>query len=423
MPRTLNDIIPPSRRRTVDSVPVLDTYNAPPPPPSRPTNTRAPRPARRFPYGTALIAVIVVAASAAGLYAFSGAKVEVTPMTNAAYVTGDFSATPTTGDLAYEIVETDKVATVSVPAESSESANDPAQGQITIYNAQPTPQQLIKNTRFSTPDGLIFRIHDSITVPAGTATTPGTLVVTAYADAGGDKYNVGATTFKLPGLAGTKASDLVYAKSVGAMTGGFSGTRPSVSQTTKDAKATELQTELTKSLDTDIKAKIPQGYVLVPGASFMTFEQQPSGSSASGSVDVKEKGTLTAVLLPSDSLAKAIAYRVIGTYSGQPVSLASVDSLKLAPAGGVAPVAGSPFTFTLTGDVTIVWNVDQSKIAGAVAGKTRDSAQVVLSGFPEVDKAVLVLRPFWASTFPQDPTHITVTVNPIAGAVAPKAAK
>jgi hypothetical protein len=52
-----------------------------------------------------------------------------------------------------------------------------------------------------------------------------------------------------------------------------------------------------------------------------------------------------------------------------------------------------------------------AKVAAAVAGKTRDSAQVALSGFPEVNKAVLVLRPFWATTFPQDPAKITVTAT------------
>src|SRR5581483_4002094 len=105
-------------------------------------------------------------------------------------------------------------------------------------------------------------------------------------------------------------------------------------------------------------------------------------------------------------------YKVVGTYSGQDVMLGDVSGLKLTPAVPSAPVNGEQtFGFNLAGTAKITWKVDPAKIAGAVAGKTRDSAKVALSGFPEVNNAVLVLRPFWESTFPQDPAKITVTVR------------
>jgi hypothetical protein len=63
----------------------------------------------------------------------------------------------------------------------------------------------------------------------------------------------------------------------------------------------------------------------------------------------------------------------------------------------------------------VVWTVDPARIASAIAGKTRESAQVVLSSFPEVKRALLVLRPFWADTFPGDPKDVKVTVNPPSG--------
>lgn len=425
MPKTLNDIIPPSRRKQMEigeQAPTMSAPRAPeapmtptPPPPPPQAPMRAPRPRAKFPYGTALIALIVVALSAATLYAFSGAKVEVTPATNDVYIAGDFTATASGGELPFEVVTIEKTAVKSVPAESTEEKNDPASGTITIYNTQSSAQPLIKNTRFQTKEGLIFRIRESVTVPAGAANAPGTVNVTVYADEGGDRYNVGPSDFTVPGLSGSAAFSQVYAKSTGPMAGGFSGTRPTVSESTIEAQTTALQTELQNQLTEEAKTKIPEGYILVPGAYTITYEPQPDTPGQGNNVDVKMKGTMTAVVFPNQALAKAVAYQVVGTYSGQPVELQKTDALKITPASSDSPVAAQTYAFNLTGNARVVWKIDEARIAGAVAGKTRDGAQVVLSGFPEVDKALLVLRPFWSSSFPQDPDKIKVSVKEVAG--------
>jgi len=53
----------------------------------------------------------------------------------------------------------------------------------------------VANTRFADPNGKIFRISKAITVPA-----KGTLVVTLTADQAGASYNIGPSTFSIPGL-------------------------------------------------------------------------------------------------------------------------------------------------------------------------------------------------------------------------------
>lgn len=421
--KSLNDIIPPSRRRMLGDTnpapaPAAPTFanttpvEPPPPrdiPPVRPVPpARGPR--RKFPYGTALIALIVIGVCAGALYAFAGAKVEVTPTASDAYVQGEFTATREPSDLTFDIVTVEKVATQTVKAESTENANDPAQGTITIFNEQPTAQTLIKNTRFESPEGLIYRIQNSVTIPAGSEGAPGTLNVTVYADAAGDRYNIGPTTFTVPGLAGTGAFDKVYAKSESAMTGGFVGNRPSISDATKERVSATLRTALTSDLQKAVAEQIPADFLSVPGASFTTYEELPDTPAAGGDVEVKVRGVTQVVIFPNEALAKAVAFKTLGTYAGQPIRIADVSKLSLTPAVAQAPVGADTFGFTLTGDTTLVWQVDAAKVAGAVAGKTRESAQVMLSGFPEVDKAVLILRPFWTNTFPEEPEKITVTV-------------
>jgi len=381
---------------------------------SEPTYT-IPRTPRKFPYVTAVIALVIIALSVAALYFFSGASVTIDPSTATSAVSGNYTATASAGTLPFEVISVQKIATQTVPGTGTESVSEAAQGSVTIYNTQTKSQRLITNTRFETPAGLVFRIHSPVVVPAATnATTPGSVTATLYADSAGDSYNIGATTFTLPGLAGSAAFTAVTAKSTTTMTGGFSGTRPKVAQATEDSAHAALKTALAPDLQSGLKAQIPAGYVLLPGASFLTYQDLDHTADANGtSVDVREQGSASAVIFPSAALASAIAAQAISTYNGEPVSIPDTSTLTLTPAAG-APAAGAQsFAFSLSGNATIVWTVDPARIASAVAGKTRDSAQVVLSGFPEVRRALLVLRPFWASAFPADPKDVKVTVNPV----------
>jgi hypothetical protein len=273
MSKTITDIIPPSRRRAMDAI-----SNTPPAmavePKSIPSAPFSQNPLRtspiksrgRFPYGTALVALVLIVGSLVILASLANAKVIIVPNISTATIADTFTATLGTGDLPYDTVTVTKSIAAMVHAESNETVNDPAQGSITIYNAQSVTQTLIKNTRFESTDGHVFRIHDSVTVPARTAASPGSAQTIAYADAGGDSYNIPASSFTLPGLKGTSAYSQVSAKSTIAMVGGFSGTRPSVSQQTRDAQNQKSQATLLASLIQEAKTKLPAGYVIIPGA-------------------------------------------------------------------------------------------------------------------------------------------------------------
>ncbi len=377
----------------------------------RPTLNLSERPPR-FPYTTLVGIVAVVAVSVGVLFYFSSAKVDVTPTTVSATVEGSFIANQSTGTLPYEIITAQKVASQSVKGSGMKAVSSFSSGTLTIYNTQSKTQKLIKNTRFATSAGLIFRIHTAVTIPAGSAAKPGSVTATVYADKTGDSYNVAPGTFTIPGFAGTPQASQVYARSNSNMTGGASGNVPVVDAIASAQARSALTSALAPDLAASIEAKIPEGYVLVPGASVIKYEElTPVPSSTTGMVDVKEQGTITAVVFPSGALAKAISLSVgsLG-YQGEPVTLSSVSGLKLSAPAGLPAVDAASFSFTLSGTALLVYTVDPTRIATAVSGKTRSAAEVALTNYPEVKRAVIILRPFWRQMFPQDPASITVTV-------------
>lgn len=421
MPKTITDIIPPSRRRAMEEeapsveAPRMDDMGSgsvpPTPPPMRPLGDRPSRGGKKFPVGYAIAAVVVILASVGLLAFFGGAKVEATPVVKEASVSSSFTATPSSGDLPYETITVEVTAEKEISAEGEETVDLPAQGVVTIYNGQDKVQELIKNTRFETPEGLIFRIRDSIKVPAGTASDPGELTVTVYADAGGTTHNIGPSTFTLPGLAGSAVYDLVYAKSDAPMTGGFSGTRPSVAEATRASEYESMKAKLKSDLDVAVAGKILPTHALLPGATFIEYTPQPDGSAASDSVKLVQKGTATAYIFPREALAKSVAYATLGVYTGQPVTLKSVDGLTFTPEGGTPTPGMDVLAFTLSGNTDITWVVNTEEIQGAIAGKSKDAARTILAGFSELAEVRLVLKPFWTGSVPTDPSEIKVEVK------------
>lgn len=400
--RTLDDIIPPSRRK--ETAPI----SSPKVPGREPHRSR-------FPYLTIGGIVVVIAASVAALFYFSSAKVEVTPNTVSAAVQNSFTANQSSGSLPFEIITAQKTATVNVASSGTKTVNSSASGTITIYNTQAKSQKLITNTRFATASGLIFRIHAPVTVPGGSTAKPGSIAAKVFADKEGDSYNVGPTSFTIPGFAGTPQASQVYARSTAAMTGGASGSVPVVDSTVEAQSRASLVAALGPDLAESIQAQIPAGYVLLPGAATTTFDALASApSSTTGTVDIKEQGTITAVVFPNAALAEAIASSITGlNYQGEPLTLSSTSGLQLAATGGTPDADAASFPFALSGTAPLVYTVDPARIAAAIAGETRSAAEVALTNYPEVKRAIIVLRPFWRQTFPQDPSAISVVVKEV----------
>jgi hypothetical protein len=402
--RTFDDIVPPSRRREAEPVITLNK------PASRFSSDRPPK----FPYATLGVVALVIVVSVGALFYFSTAKVEVTPTTLSAAVQTSLTANTTGGALPFTLITAQKIATQSVKGSGTKAVSSSASGTITIYNTQSKSQTLIANTRFATAAGLLFRIHAGVTVPGGTSAKPGSTSVKVYADKPGSTYNVGPTSFTIPGFAGTPLASAVYARSAAAMAGGASGNEPTVDAALDAQTRSALITALSPDLAKSIQAQVPEGYVLLPGAATTTYEAVTSApSSTAGMVDVKEQGTVTAVVFPNAALAKALAGSVSSlNYQGEPLSLVSTAGLLLA-AVNMPEANATTFTFTIAGTAPLVYTVDPARIAAAVAGKDRAAAEVALTNYPEVKRAVITLRPFWRSAFPQDPSSIKIVVaNP-----------
>ncbi len=364
---------------------------------------------------------VVVLALAGGLLLFSSTSITIIP--HAQTMTFDASnpltaypaTSAATGTIPYTVVTQVFEDSAVVAANGTEQAEEKATGSITVYNEySDQPVRLIKNTRFQTADGLIFRIPASVDVPGKKGSTPGSINVTVFADQTGPKYNIASgVTLNVPGLKSTaEMYSKVYAKSTAAFSGGFSGTRPAVSPAILEAAKAEVRARLAETAQ-KLHETAPEGTIAFSGLSVISYETLPATEEGGGSVRIHERATVTMPTFSSATFASSVAQAVSAQAEGQSVTLSFSDGTSAQPVGALsaADIGTQPIVFIITGKAQLVWNLDTKAFLEALAGREEGAFESIVRGFPAVEEARARIMPFWKHTFPSDPTKIKIILE------------
>jgi len=429
MKRNIDDILPPEdhghrsirkvsvdktlRRRKPERIEERDrsasSHVPPEPPRNRKTSSR---------FGLWVIAFVSFLVLVFGFsFLFSGAKIIITPKQRTVLADAEFNAykNPGVNELGYEIMTIEKEDSQEVTASGEEFVKEKASGKIIIYNNYNTSnQRLIKNTRFQTPEGLIYRINESIVVPGQKkedgAVVPGSIEVVVYADEEGDAYNIGLTDFTVPGFKGESRYDDFYARSKTEMAGGFVGNKKVVSEADEGKARREIQEGLKTQLLKDVFSQKPEGFEIYEDGIFITFSTLPNEDSGN-KVVVKEKAVLYGVLFEQKSFAQFLAQNTIAGFEGEDIYILNPNTLTFTVLNKeeTQPWIEEQFSFKLGGKAHIVWSFISDQLKADLAGKSKGALETVLTGYPSIDEAQIVLRPFWRQTFPDDISDIKIT--------------
>jgi len=378
----------------------------------------APHRARRRPWLWigAVLAVLVLAVL--GLVALRPTTVTVIPRSQLVLFDGTsrFLAYPaaaaTPGQLPFTVEASELTDSEVVQANGVETVRTKASGVITVFNEYSTDSvKLVKNTRFRTPNGLIFRAPADIVVPGRKGTTAGQITVTVIADAEGEQYNVGAVDkFTLPGLASN--ADMfakVYARSTTAMSGGFVGERPAVPPGVLESTRSAIRARLEKKAIESLAARSGET-VALKGLGRITYESLPPAQESGGMVRITEKARIEIPVFPKTALVATLAAGVSADASDG-VELEPSESLTASSTFAPGPLDAQSFDFTLTGGGTLVWMVDAAALAEALAGREEEAFKSIVNNFNAVQEAYARIQPFWKNVFPEDPSDIKIKVG------------
>ena len=383
----------------------------------------APERSRRHPFIISLFSILFVCAALLGAFFwmsyFGTARVIITPRQEIISVSGTFNAARGQNDaakLTFETISIQEEVFSEIPADVERMADERATGVIVVYNAySAAPQRLIKNTRFATEDGKIFRAKDSIVVPGTTIENgkiiPGSVEAIVVADEPGEAYNFrlpnSEADFIIPGFKGDPRYDKFYArlKPETEMAGGFSGIKKFPSESVIAEVRTDLRAELAQKLLKSAQVQKPVGYILFADAAKKVFADDPSITVDGGSATITERGVISGVIFKSDELSRFILKKSLATFEGEEVDIPDLENLTFVFAKDQSSESDE-ISFSLSGSAHVIWKVDTEGLARALADKPKKEFNSTLAGFSNIRRAEASISPFGFFRFPKDPSRI-----------------
>lgn len=363
-----------------------------------------------------------------GVFAISdlmaGAEIIVNPQNSRPNVNAEFTAYPDkrSGELIYEIMTLDATDERQVKATGQKNVETQTKGVIEIIKTTPGAERLIKNTRFRSKNGLIFRIQESVVVPGAVkdsegALVPGTIQAQVFAESAGEEYNLAAgSKFDIPGFEESGYTELfnaIYAENRESFTGGYNGPQFLIDENELQTARQELQIALRDQLLKRMKEEMPIGYVTFDESVAITYNQLPAVEYGQDLVTIKEQAVLQLPLFVKDKFASYIAQATIPGYEGNTVRIDNYDEIEFTYS--IATTSNSNIAnltsleFRLTGRPLIVYTFDEAALKADLLGREKTAITGILGRYPAIDQAKAVVRPFWKGTFPKDTNEITIT--------------
>ncbi len=325
-------------------------------------------------------------------------------------------------DVPMRLIEKDLEITVSVET-SGDSAGSgaKARGKITISNEfDKEPQPLVATTRFESADGKIFRLVRGVTVPGMSETNgkteAGVIEAEVVADESGEAYDIGPSTFTVPGFKGSPKYAKFSAKSKEKMVGGSSESEAKnrAVSAADIARAKEQAEQIfRKSFDEAIRTEIGEDDRFLPSSMEVTLVGTPShpqvGVAASSFEYVSRWTGKSFIFSENDLREKAVALIRKRTDAEDSAEVRDV-SFEYGEAGadygkGVMYIRARVTTL-------FVSEVDTESLRNDFLGKGADEIKEALSRHPEIKKVEVNLKPkFFSFSVPKDRSRVTVRIE------------
>ncbi len=372
-------------------------------------------------FGTITVVAIIIFIISM-MTVFASATVGITPKSAGTDVDMKISGVKEVGvgSARFEVIKLSKTDTATVPATGEEAVELKASGKIMIYNNFSTePQRLIVRTRFETPEGLIYRIPESVMVPGktvrGGVETPGSIETTVFADEAGDKYNIKKSDFTIPGF----KSDALrfksfYARSTTDMNGGFIGKQKKVAEADKQAALTSIDTETNANLTKELQSKVPEGLVILPGSIQFKSNELPAKDDGS-SVIISKEVTAYAVMINAQDLSDIITTEYIAKLPEWNGIKSVIKDFSLLNVTGLPDnlETNDKMSLQIKGKVKVWAQIDTAAISQRLLGVPKKDAAKLLDEFVGIESLTSTVRPVWKQSFPKDSNkiHVQITGN------------
>ena len=294
-----------------------------------------------------------------------------------------------------------------------------AEGIIRVYNTYSTSSQaLVSNTRFISAEGKLFRSLEKVTIPGGKyeggKLVPGELDVKVVADQSGPEYNITATTFSIPGFAGTAKYTKFYGKSSENMTGGLREKVPQVTQDDLYLAQKTLEERALKESDTALKEKISSDPLLVLLKEAQASEILETFSLARPKEELEKfnfqvKAKSEALVFNTKDVENFIKDFILSQIPES--KKLHQESLKTNYLPETINLKTGKIILSLKAEAKIYSDINQTDLKRNLGRKSLAEAKIFLENQPHVTKTQVRFWPFWVKKVPEDADKIEIKLR------------
>jgi hypothetical protein len=295
--------------------------------------------------------------------------------------------------------------TFQASGESKKQIDGIATGEVVITNNLSFAQPLVENTRLLSPEGVLFRLKNGVTVPAG-----GSVSVMVYADEPGAGGDIQPTGFTIPGLSAARQVS-VFAQSSTAFTGGVSEVAVVLKEEI-DASVVVLTNTLVSDALAMLKEEVGDTYTGV-ASSVEEIERvvsiEPGTEAAQYDVNLSLK--IAAVFYDKEAL-REIAVRKLYESLGQGQTFASVgaDAMSVEVALYDETTQHANVRVVLSG-IAISAQTNEALDVGRFVGLGEEEVRALLINDGIATSVNVEFFPFWVKTIPRLKDHIYIDIR------------
>lgn len=362
----------------------------------------------------------------ASSFVFPRARVTVIPVhdTLEADLSGQMDIKETSldtenGVLPTQIFSTTFELTQQFPVSQEREVASKARGTIEVFNGYSTsPQTLVATTRFVSKDGKLFRSTKQIVVPAAKLENgkliPQSTTVEVVADKPGEEFNIGPSSFTIPGFKGSPKFEGFWGESRQNMQGGAVKMAKVVLAEDIEQAQASIEEQVTERAQTALLEKAGTSLTLVtPSMESKIIEVRTTpeeGEEApDGQFTLTIKAEARVFAVRSSDLSEYITAKTADIVPETRKRLPETRKITFI-VEDVDFDAGT-LGFSLNIEEEITWRIDEKRLLEALQGKGVAEAQKVLRSFPEVKSAEIELWPRWRKALPGDSTKIKVVIK------------
>lgn len=307
------------------------------------------------------------------------------------------------------IMETELTQNKIFSASPSGELEEKASGFVTLISNYSAPQTLIATTRLLSPQGILFRLTETVTVPANSRLEN----VPVVADQAGEASAIAPTRFSIPGLRAA-LQEVIFAESTEPMRRLPKEGSTEITPIDLDQARKSLTDLLIPQALSTLREQLPEdrrNLSVVYDSEVTKAESDVAAGSKNSQFNYTVTVKISAVFYDPDKLRdNALTKLQNDLTSGKKILNLEPDSLAVSIDNLAGDLTSALLRVKFLAQV-IITDPDLVFRRNDLLGRTPEEVNNYFAGFPGVKNVNIELSPFWVNSVPTVEEHITLKLQ------------